>query len=250
MNQVEPLPSLEQPHTLIFFIATLACLAVTLLPGIFFRRDRRWERRVYWGGTASACICFLFACLPDWKLGVGMAMFGAGMMTASAYVYTPYIKLRGKIRAFHVDDILSDDLTDSASATSVIDHAYDAEPDAYAGAFGLTTAKKMWWLAIFLSAMCVLCVVIRPGDKPWWITPLAGSFLVMLAIGFGYLLDGSWGYSVARGQRVQFGIIAIITAGIFTMLYLGAYYAGKRWPYRNKKAMEFGMRPHGWKQDP
>ncbi|EUA35838.1 hypothetical protein I552_6640 [Mycobacterium xenopi 3993] len=36
-------PSLHQPHTLIFFIATLVCLAVAVLPPLFLKRDRSWE---------------------------------------------------------------------------------------------------------------------------------------------------------------------------------------------------------------
>ena len=248
MDQIEPQSSLQQPHTLIFLIATLASLAITLLPGIFLRRARSWERRVYWSGTTLACVCIFLAALPDWKLGIGMATLGGTMMTASAYAYSPYIKFRGRIYAFHTDDIKAGSSTDTPSATTAIDRAYDTEPDAYLGAFGLTSAKKMWWLMVVLSAMCFYTIIIPADDKPFWMTPFFAIFFIVTSAGFGHQ-DASWGHPVARGQRIQFGIIAIITAGTFTALYLGGYYAAKRWPYRSKRAMQSGMRPHGWKQD-
>lgn len=53
--------------------------------------------------------------------------------------------------------------------------------------------------------------------------------LVAAATGCG---DASWGYAVARGQRIQFIVVAVLTVSTFTIVYLIAYYTGRRWPLR------------------
>lgn len=232
-------PSFQQPHTLIFFIATLMCLVIAVFPPMFFNRDRSWERRVAWLATGAAVTCAFLATLPDWKLGIGVSLFGAGIMILGAYFSTPYIKIRGKIYAFHVQDSLPDPAPDGAPLPGSDDPGYHRAPDSYGG---LATARKFWWLQVPTMAMCVLCVVIKANDKPWWLAPAMATLLVVAAFALGYE-DARWGYSIARGQRVQFGIIAVITAGVFTVLYLGAYYAGKRWPLRRKQSMEYLAHP-------
>jgi hypothetical protein len=239
-------PSLEQPHTLIFFIATLVCLAFAVLPQLFLNRGRSWERRVFWGGTTAALPCVFVASLPDWKLGIGASLFGLAWMIFTAYWLGPSIKVGGKTYAFHVVDSLPDPAPDGTPRPGSDDLDYDPAPDSYGG---LTTAKKSWWVMILTSAMCVLCVIIRADDKPWWLAPVMGTFFVILSAGFGYG-DASWGYPVARGQRLQFVIIAIITAGAFTVLYLAGYSAGKRWPLRRKQSMEYRAHPRHQKNYP
>lgn len=86
-------------------------------------------------------------------------------------------------------------------------------------------------------AICSLNVVIYVTDKERPLLALVlAALLVALAAGFGYG-DAIWEYPIARGQHIQFFIISIITAGVFTVLYLAAYFTGKRWPRRNKRSM-------------
>jgi hypothetical protein len=64
------------------------------------------------------------------------------------------------------------------------------------------------------------------------------ALLVLLAVGAGYG-DASWGYAIARGQYLQFVIASVVTVGLFAVLYLLAYSAGKRWPSRRQQSMEY-----------
>lgn len=162
-------------------------------------------------------------------LGIGISVFGVGWMIVTAYVYTPYLKIRGRIYAFHVPDSRPDPLTARTSLPADDDPNYDPAPDSYGG---LTTARKAWWVFIFVVALCVFNVVVRIVEKDnLWIAAIAAVIFVIFAVVLGYG-DAIWGYSVARGQRIQFGIISIGTLGVFTALYLGGYFAGKRWPLR------------------
>ena len=49
---------------------------------------------------------------------------------------------------------------------------------------------------------------------------------------------------LARGQRIQFAILAVVTIGSFTVLYLAAYAVAKRRPLRSKHSMEYRAHPH------
>ncbi|WP_232000657.1 hypothetical protein [Mycobacterium kyorinense] len=238
-------PSLDQPTTLVFFIATLVSLAVAVLPQLFLQRDRSWERRVYWGGTTSAAICAFLASLPDWKLGLGVALFGIVWMLVTAYAFTPYIKVHDKVYAFHVSDSLPNSSSDGSPSLHH-DPDYDPAPDSYGG---IATAKKTWWLLIFALLVCILSVVVKSEDKPSLMAPIAASAFVIIAAGYGYG-DGSWGYPVARGQRVQFYIISIVSIGTFSVLYLSAYWAGRRWPLRRNQSMEYRAHPRHQKRYP
>jgi hypothetical protein len=240
-------PSLHQTHTLIFFVATLVCLAIAVLPPLFVKRNRSWERRVAWSGVSRAAICVFLASLRDWKLGIGLAIFCVAFMTAAAYFYTPYIKIRGKVYAFSVQDSLPATFANGASTPSRDDPDYDPAPDSYGG---MATAQKAWWLNIFAMAICSFNVMAYFVDKDNpWLAALLAAAIILAATAFGYG-DAIWGYSIARGQRLQFWIIAIITAGVFTIVYLGAYYAGKRWPLRRKQSMEYRAHPRHQKRYP
>lgn len=161
------------------------------------------------------------------------------MNVFTAYAYTPYIKIRGKIYAFHVEDSRPDPSSNGAPVPGSGDPDYDPTRDAYSG-LGLTTAAKMWWLMVFLIGGSAFNVVayLHFREDPW-ILPLSAAFIVFGGVGLGYFADGSWGYPIARGQCLQFLIISLVTLGMFTILCLGAYYAGKRWPWRNKRSSEY-----------
>lgn len=244
--EVASRPSLHQPHTLVFFLLTLAFLVLGTVVPMLANRGRSWERRVAWTGIVGATVCVFVACLPDWKLGIGVSLFGAAFLTLGAYAYTPYIKIRGKIYAFHVRDSLPDAAADSTSAAGTEDPDYDPAPDSYSGT---VTAQKFWWLLIMTMGICVGCVLVPAADKPWYLVPGAVGMLVVGALFLGYG-DASWRYGIARGQYIQFGIIAILTAGVFTVLYLAAYAAGKRWPLRRKASLEYRAHPRHQKTEP
>jgi hypothetical protein len=233
-------------HVNIFFIVTGAI--GILFPAVVPSNDPRVERRLFWAGFLIASISgFFIAYPPDWKAGIGWALLAGFTMIVRAYFSTSYIKIRGKIYAFHVEDSRSDHSSDSAPP-GIDDPDHDS-PDAYSG-LGLTTAKKMWWLMVFLMVICAGNVIgyIVDRDDPW-VAGVMAVFGVTLATALGYM-DASWEYPIARRQRLQFGIASIITLGVFTALYLGAYYAGKRWPWRNKRSLEYRAHPRHQKRWP
>jgi hypothetical protein len=223
-------------HVNAFFIVTGAVgLLLTVLAS---SKNRRAGRRVFWGGALFASIsAFFIAYPPDWRSGVLLSLFASGMTVFTAYAYTPYIKIRGKIYAFHIDDSRPDPSPGGTPPPGSDALDYDPTPDAYSG-MGLTTAGKMWWLMVFVMGGCAFNVVayFHFREDPW-ILPLSAAFIVVGGVGFGYFGDASWGYPIARGQRVQFVIISMATLGVFTILYLGAYYAGRHWPWRNKRSI-------------
>ena len=98
---------------------------------------------------------------------------------------------------------------------------------------GPASAKTSWWLYVVAVAMCVCGAVLAAHDKPW-LSYVCSILLVVIPIFYGFFVDGSWGHPIARRQYVQFGIIGLITAGVFPILYLVGYYAGRRWPARRK----------------
>ncbi|WP_236054827.1 hypothetical protein [Mycobacterium sp. SM1] len=163
-------------------------------------------------------------------------------MIFNAYHFTLYIKIRGKIYAYYVTDSLPGPSPDGTLPPGAGDPDYDPAPDSYGGT---ATAKKTWWSGVF--GMVILVVAIDLA-KPWHTAMLVGA-VVVFAPGYGYS-DASWGDPVARGQRLQFVIIAIITAGVFTAFYLAAYRAGRRWPWRYKRSLEYRAHPSHQKRWP
>lgn len=124
---------------------------------------------------------------------------------------------------------------------------YGQAPDSYGG---LTTAKKFWWLAVSAVAILAFSIIGYLVDKEKvWLAAVSSVIIVLAAIVLGYG-DASWGYSIARRQLMQFGIISVITAGAFTVLYLCAYYAGKKWPLHRKQSMEYRAHPRHQKRYP
>jgi hypothetical protein len=232
-------------HVNTFFMVTGAIgMLLTLLAS---SKNRRAGRRAYWGGALLTSIsAFFIAYPPDWKSGIAFSGFSCFLMVFTAYHYTPYIKIRGKIYAFYVTDSQPDPSPDGTPPPGSDDPDHDPAPDSYGG---MATAKKTWWQGVFAMGLCVFCVIVTDKDKPWWLAPTAAAFVIAAAVCLGYG-DASWGYPIARGQRLQFVIIAIITLGVFPLLYLPGYAAGKRWPLRRKKSMEYQAHPRLQKKYP
>ncbi|MGV0737209.1 hypothetical protein ABQF35_10430 [Mycobacterium syngnathidarum] len=212
-----------------------------LLQLVIPSNNRQRERRFFWTGfTIVAISAFFIAYPPDAKSGFLWLAFASFLMLSRAYMMTSNIKIRGKIYAFHVDDRQPDPYPNDASSEA--SHPEDdPAPDSYSG---MSTPGKIWMLLIVGIAICSLNVVIYIVDRERPLLAAAMAILlVTLAAGFGYG-DAVWGYPIARGQRIQFFIISVITTGVFTVFYLGAYLAGKHWPRRNKQSMEYRAHPH------
>jgi hypothetical protein len=224
-------------------IAILITAVAVALIQQFFDHSRSSQRRIYWGSTCLGAIAALLAPYPDWKKGVGVALFLFAAMAAAAYGYTPYIKIRGKIYALNAVDSQPDpEDKPTETALDTNDHGgTDPTPDSYSG---LLTARKMWWAltALMLIAAINVRIFIESGGKDW----AASAAVVVLMIFFAVVLglgDASWGYGIARGQKIQFAIVTIITAGTFAIIYLAAYWIGKRKPVRRKQSMEYRAHP-------
>ncbi|MDH6198129.1 hypothetical protein M2272_004788 [Mycobacterium frederiksbergense] len=223
------------------FAILVAAVAVALIQQ-FFDHSRSSQRRIYWGCTSIGAVAAFLAPYPDWQKGVGIGLFFVGAMAAAAYGYTPYLKIRGKVYALNAVDS-QPDLDDKPAETALDtnDHGEsDPAPDSYSG---LLTARKMWWVltVLMLIAAINVWIFIESGGKDW----VAGAAMVLI-IFFAVILglgDASWGYGIARGQKVQFAIATIITAGTFAVIYLIAYWIGKRKPVHRKQSMEYRAHP-------
>lgn len=218
-----------------------------LLPILAPFNNRQAGRRLFWTGFLVATMsAFLVAYPPDWKGGAWIALTAALLMLLTAYFSTSHLKFRGKIYAFNLKDSEPDAPPGANASRRSEDPNYDPAPDSYGG---MATAKKTWWLIVCAIAMCVLAVVIRAPDKPLWLAPVMATAGVVIAITFGYG-DATWDYQIARGQRIQFVAISIITVGVFAVLYFAAYRAGKRWSLRRKQSMEYRAHPRHQKKYP
>lgn len=230
-----------------FFFVFASALAVAVIQQ-FFKHSRSSQRRIYWSCTIVGAIAAFLMVYPEWQKGSGLGLFYLGLMTFVAYAYTPYIKIGGKIYALTVQDSRPDPddtpATETASPTVVTE--LDPAPDAYSG---LLSATKMWWMVVGLLVISsVNTYAFVTGDGEWWVAAIGIAFLVFLAVTTG-LGDASWGYGIARGQHIQFGVAAVVTVGVFAALYLVAYQTGKRLPLRRKQSMEYRAHPRHAKDD-
>jgi hypothetical protein len=243
-----PLGRLSPPHPLyrliLFGLAGL-CVAVAVLPPLFANRSLSWERRLYWSGFLAASVFVALGCLPNWQVSVCFAAFGMALATGTAYFNGPYIKIRGKVYAFYLQDSQAEQGPDLSAVSGSASPDYDPNPDSIGG---LATARKGWWMNVFAFAFGVACLVVtvHASDRPWFVYVVVAAALVIMPLVIGYG-DASWRYSVARGQRVQFAIIAVITLGLVTVVYLIGYSAGRRWPLRRTQSLEYRAHPRHWR---
>jgi uncharacterized membrane protein YoaK (UPF0700 family) len=61
--------------------------------------DRRRARRFYWTTSLVGILCFALGTGQIWPNGVLAALFFAAIVTGSAYLTTPYLKIGGRIYA-------------------------------------------------------------------------------------------------------------------------------------------------------
>ncbi|OMC33770.1 hypothetical protein A5740_11370 [Mycobacterium sp. GA-1841] len=219
----------------------LAAVAVALIQQ-FFDHSRSSQRRVYWSSTCVAAVAAFLMFYPDGHKGllVALSMFGA--MIAAAYGYTPYIKIRGKIYALNTDDRQPDpdDKPAESAGDAPNNTSDDPTPDAYSG---LLTARKMWWVLTILMLIAVINVrIFFESSGKDWMAGAAVIVIVFFAIVLG-LGDASWGYGIARGQKIQFAVVTVTTVGTFAVIYLAAYWIGKHKPVRRKQSVEYRAHP-------
>lgn len=215
-----------------FAVLTFAGL---LLPVVAPWRSNRTGRRLFWGGLLVAVVsAFFIAYPPDWKSGVGLSLFMAGISVLGAYFSTPFIKIHGKIYALFVVDSRPDPSSDSTSPVREVGDA-DLAFGSYGGGI---TVRKFWWLLVFGAAIFAFNVIayFSDRDNPRLAAVMAAALVVMATL-VGYR-DAGEGYPIARGQRLQLAMTSIITAGAFPVLYLLAYGVGRQWPLRRKQSME------------
>ncbi|MGE2832708.1 hypothetical protein [Mycobacterium sp. SMC-4] len=228
-------------HTVSIWLFGL-CVIASVVQG-WFDHSRQSQRRWYWGLTIAAAIAMFLGRLPDVRASLEGALFALFVMTFIAYAHTPYIKIRGKIYHFPLRDIEPD--PEDVVERPIVDREHDPLPDAYGPGI---SATKLWWTLVglmFIASVNTIAFLTGKGD--WTGLGIGLAFLVFFGLLLGYG-DGSWDYTVARGQRLQFGIITVMTAGSFALLYLPAFQTARRWPLRREQSMEYRTHPRHWKQ--
>lgn len=227
-----------------FVVLTFAGL---IIPIFAPSKNRRIGRRLFWSGLLLATVAGFFIFFPpDWKAGIGASLLCIIVMSITAYFNSPYLKFRGKILAFSNYDSLPDPQRDSTpSVTDEVRAKLNA--DSY---YGGTTARKFWWLLTFMTGMFAFGVIgyFVDGDNPR-VAMVAAAALVAMPSLAGFV-DATEGYPLARGQRVQFGLISIITVGAFPLIYFLGYQAGKRWPRSGKHSRQYQAPTRYQKNEP
>jgi hypothetical protein len=237
---VNPTAGFANLDQLIAFAGALSCAIIAFIPDSSDRENLSRNRRIFWGATAAAMTFTLLGLLPDWKYGLGAAFAIAALFAFRAFRNTPYIKVRGKIYAAQRSDRLAETVPDNS------DSGHDSIPDSYTGS---STANETWWMTIVAYAICMFVIY---GDFIAHHIHFAGIPAVIIfmyvPLYFGYW-DACWGYPIARGQLLQLAILTVMTAGIFGALYFPGFYAGRRWPRRLKRSMEYRIHPRHWERD-
>ncbi|MGB5794930.1 MAG: hypothetical protein WBH51_03955 [Mycolicibacter algericus] len=186
----------------------------------FLKLPLESRRRLYWYLAFLAGVFVFLAAYPDPAKTLGAIGVVLIATVGWAYVHTPYIRIRGRIYAFQPMHINAESEDETAKLQR---HEQIATP------------PKIWWIiAGFLLAFGVaMCCSFLPGREGFslqhyreLILYMAG-FCVLFAIGMGYG-EAKSRYPIAQGQRLQFIIASIFSAGLFAMLYLTTYYLTTR----------------------
>lgn len=166
----------------------------------------RTGRVVFWAGAATASVSvFLMGISSDWRSGLAMALFVASAIIGSAYVNTEFIAFGGRTYKLFTD-------------LKGVDN--------YGG--GLT-ANKAWWL--LTSAVTLLMVFGTERllvENQYRIPAVVAALIALFGLSFGYR-DANMAKRVAAGQRIQLGLLSVVSVGIFPLSYLCAYRASRHW---------------------
>lgn len=208
----------------------VAFISATFLES-FLEVNKTTHQAIYWSCTMAAGACGFFVAYPNIKEGALAVVFVIGGLTLVAYFTTSYLRVRGRT------------YTDTTVQKSAGSDGADGNPPRIDGRdvsySGIYSPAKMWWGMVPVAVIMTAAVALAfSGQKPWWYAFIGTGLLVLLAPLSG-LGDGSWQYAIARGQYVPFVFVGLVTAGTFTVLYLVAYYVGRRWPVRRKQSLEY-----------
>ena len=193
----------ERPHTLIFAAAAMVLVILTANAD-GGGRDLSAQRKWFWATTLGAAFTAFIAGLPDVAAGAGLALIVVMLQTILAYFSTQYLKIGHRVVAF-----------DSAERLP-----RDGQTVPYGSR---TTATKTWWIVVACLAGGSVIVLgyVMDSDISWAGVVWLGLCLVLpFTLGF---LDGTDRQRVARGQYLQFAVITVISAGVFSVLYSVAY---------------------------
>ncbi|CAN5469430.1 hypothetical protein BH11ACT7_BH11ACT7_06230 [soil metagenome] len=209
--QAAVLPSTESPHTLVFFIATMVFLVLPVIT-VDSRRSLSWQRKIYWGSTVSASVCVIFASMPSLLTGGVFTLLIIFTMSLRAYFTSQYIKIGGRVIAFHSAVEIS--ARPGGSGELGTDEPYSPT----------VSAARLWWLltvgvSIFGAGNMWKYVADRE-DLRYGLLGLGIVVGMAVLCGIG---DAMHLQRIARGQYVQFAIISLSSAGIFAVLYLIAH---------------------------
>lgn len=196
-----------------FGVAAVGSGFVPTMPG---------QRRFFWAFvTVGALVGGISAGYPNWTI---VALLSGGSflaMSSFAYVWTRYIKIRGKIYA-------SLNYNVNAEGPPADDRSTDAAKtiDPYGS---LTTAPKAWWGWVAAAALCTAgaWAQFNGYGRNW----KAVGFVVVCQLIFvliGYV-EASLRVPIACGQTVQFVLFCVLSAGLGAVLYLIGYLLGRRW---------------------
>lgn len=209
-------PSVNDPHTLVFSIAAVLCLLLPLVT-VGSERDVGWQRKIYWGGTFGSMVCVFIASLPNIATGLIFALFAIFIMSLRAYFTSQYIKIGGRVIAFH-------SATDTSSRPGRPGELGVDEPYS-----PTVSASRLWWLLIVGVGIF--------GAGSMWINLASGQELRYGILGLGIVVafavlggigDAMHRQRIARGQYVQFAILSLASAGLFPLFYLIAHAATLR----------------------
>jgi hypothetical protein len=195
-------------------------LAAVVLPtGV----DRRFGRRMYWLGWIVGGAIAALSLLPRGIVTV-LAAYGALIFVAIvwAYLWTPYLKIGGRIYAISMSDSRPDPPSDGGSVEPMPAPPRDSYP-------GPVSAGKFWWVVTVLT--CVFAADVYLGGWVW--RTIASTTLLSAGAVMCGIDDATRKLPTARGQHVQAFIVSVASILLWLappICYLIGYQVGKRWP--------------------
>lgn len=173
------------------------------------RKNPNVGRVIYWLGAVVVSVSAFFIGYPQGpESAIGVAAFTGIASVFIAYIYTPFLKLGERTFSFYTRD---------------------KEP--YGG--GVTIAKSWWRVLIVITLLAFGVLSFLPADRKPWLALIFAISIGLISAVFGYR-DADCGNPIAGGQRTQFILISVITAGAFALIYLGAYYSSRQWVLRRQ----------------
>lgn len=174
------------------------------------------KRRIYWCLAALTMLFAVLAAYPD--PATILAAIGVMLIATVgwAYAHTPYIRIRGTVYAFQPLHKNAESEGDSAKLQR---HEQIATP------------PKIWWIiaGFGLAFDVAVCSSFLPGREGFsfhndreLILYMLG-FCLLFAVGMGYG-EAKFRYPIAQGQRLQFFIASVSSAGLFAVVYLSVYH--------------------------